>query len=176
MEFREAVRRSKKLIASGLTPEMAAHASGQFMATTLGASMLRNKPDELLAWAKSNADGFDALCLGVAHAVERGFDEELTQEIRKWLAGILRGEVQRPKARAGRGSGGWLHHLIWIAVSSRVGDGMSATRNDASEPTSACDAVAEALAELGLEPATFHGVKRVWLRHEQRKGTTIQAT
>jgi enoyl-CoA hydratase/carnithine racemase len=172
--YTEAVQRSKKFIQSGLREELAKHASGEFMATSIGARMLRHETARLMAWAETDAGGFDALCLGVAHFLEQG--EELPPKALKWLLQQLRGEVARPKARAGAKTEFWLHSLIWIAVGNRVLDGMKATRNDAGEPTSACDAVAEALEELGLEPATFHSVKRIWLRFERNKGTTIETT
>ena len=173
-DYAQAVRRSKTYIQSGLRKEMAKHASGEFMATAMGVKMLRNEPARLVAWAETDAGGFDALRLGIARSLEQG--EELHPEALKWLLQHLRGEVNRPKARAGAKSGFWLHSLIWMAVGTRVLDGMKATRNDASEPTSACDAVAEALVELGLEPTTFYGVKRIWLHFERNKGTAIEAT
>jgi hypothetical protein len=40
---------------------------------------------------------------------------------------------------------------------------LTATRNDTSKHVSACDAVAEALRQLGLKPLSFNGVKRIWL-------------
>lgn len=174
IDFAEAVRRSKKLIQSGLREEMAQHASGEFMATTMGVRMLRYESAQLLDWAEADAGGFDVLLLGIAYSLEQG--EELPPEALQWLLRYLRGDVTRPKARAGRKNEFWLHSMIWVAVGSRVLDGMNATRNDASEPTSACDAVAEALAELGLEPATFHGVKRIWLRFEKNKGEAFETT
>lgn len=88
-------------------------------------------------------------------------------EARDWLLKVLRDEIQRPKAKAGRKPKDWTYVLIWAAILSRVNEGMVATRNDASEPTSACDAVAKALAELNLTPSTFDGVKRIWLRIEK---------
>ena len=63
-----------------------------------------------------------------------------------------------------------------MAVLIRVDDGMTATRNDASEATSACDAVADAMKELELEPADFYSVKRIWLDFNRHKGSAIEAT
>ena len=172
--YSKAVRWSKKRIQSGLREELAKVASGEFMATTMGARMLRHETPRLLAWAETDAGGFDVLRLGIAYSLEQG--EELPPEALTWLVRHLRGEVTRPKARAGAKTEFWLHYLIWSAVGSLVLEGMRATRNDASEPKSACDAVADALAELGLQPTTFHGVKRIWLRFERNKGTTIETT
>lgn len=172
--YSDAVRRSKTFIQSGLREEMAQVASGEFTALSMGLSMLRHQTARLLSWAEADAGGFDALRLGVAYSIEKG--EELPPDVLQWLVRHLRGELSRPKARAGAKTEFWLHSLIWMAVRSRVLDGMNATRNDASEATSACDAVAEALADLGLHPTTFYGVKRIWLRFERNKGTTIEAT
>lgn len=174
LKFAEAVKRSKTLILSGLSKEMDKVASGEFMATSIGVRMLRHKTAELLAWAGTEAAGFDALRLGIAHALQHG--EELPPDASLWLVQYLRGEVTRPKAQAGRKHEQHLHSLIWIAVTMRVAEGMKATRNDVSQPTSACDAVAQALSELGLEPTTFFAVKRIWQRFEGKKGTTIETT
>ena len=175
IEFSEAVRRSKKLINSRLREDLVSLNSGKDNTTMVGISMMRKRPGELMAWAAFDALGFDALQLSVAHKIERG--EKLPPDATVWLVQYLRGEVFRPKARAGRKTEDWLHQCIYRAVYSRVTlDGMTATRNDASKPTSACDAVAEALAELGEEPATFHGVKRVWQNMKKHVIQGISAT
>jgi hypothetical protein len=174
IEFTEAVRRSKKLIESGLEGKFRQHSSGEFQLRTMGGSMLRKDPARLLNWAAGDAEGFDALRFAVADALEQG--EQLPAEIREWLLKYLRGETLRPKGVAGRKGEDWLHQLIYMAVLCRIDDGMTATRNDESPKTSACDAVAEAMSEIGREPATFHGVKRVWLDMEKRKGTSVPAT
>jgi enoyl-CoA hydratase/carnithine racemase len=172
--YQEAMRRSKKLIQSAMRDEMAKHASGEFTAMGMGARMLRHETARLLAWAETDAGGFDVLRLGVAHSLEQG--EELPPEALQWLVRYLHGDLTRPKARAGRKDEYWLHQVIWMAVTIRVDEGMTATRNDESRSPSACDAVADALKELGLEPTTFHSVKRIWLRFERNKGTALDAT
>lgn len=183
ISFREAVERSKKLLLSGLTSGFAPTADGEYMQvafepplarTTLGVNMLRKKPDELLAWAESEAEGFDTAKMGIAYALEQS--ETLPDAARLWLAKVLRGEVSRPKAKAGRREKEWLNLLICIAIQHRVADGMDPTRNDASDPLSACDAVAEALAELGLTPTTFDSVKRIWKRMNKNTFRAIKAT
>jgi enoyl-CoA hydratase/carnithine racemase len=174
IDYSEAVRRTKKSIQHAMSEEFATIASGEFMLTTAGARMLRCETARLLALAETDAGGFDALRLGVAYALEQG--EELPPEVLQWLVRHLRGKAARPKARAGAKSVLWLHIIIWNSVGNFVSDGMKATRNDASEPTSACDAVADALVELGLEPATFHSVKRIWLQLERKRGATLDAS
>lgn len=172
--YPEAVRRSKKLIQSGLREEMTQLASGEFMLRSAGGRMLRYKTGDLMAWAEAEAEGFDALRLSIADEIERGHN--LPDEAREWLLQYLRGKVCRPKSQAGRKLEFWIHHLIWMAVSARVQEGMKATRNDASEAVSACDAVADAMAELDLQPSTFYGVKRVWQDMKKRTKPGIPAT
>ena len=103
---------------------------------------------------------FDALRFGVADKIEKG--ASLHPLMTKWLTDYLKGVVVPPKSRSGRGEADGLHHLITRAVDNLKELGMSATRNDVSPSTSACDAVAKALSELGLSPTTFEGVKRIW--------------
>ena len=137
-----------------------------FYNTTRGAAMLRNNTAQLLALAEVHEGSFDVLRFGIAHSLEQG--EVLPSEALTWLVRHLRGEVTRPKAGAGAKKQVFLHTQIWVAVLTLVHEyRMKATRNDASEATSACDAVADALAELGLKPTTFHGVKRIWLNFER---------
>lgn len=174
IDFAEAVRRSNKLLESSLRDELAEHFGDDFMLLVMGSRLLRNDLAWLLAWAEGSPNGFDATKLAIAYALERG--EELPPEAQAWLVQYLRGQVHRPNDRRGRKDEYWLHSVIWIAVGNLVSEGMKATRNDTSEPRSGCDAVAHALAGLGLKPTTFHGVKRIWLEWEKRKGSTIEAT
>jgi hypothetical protein len=172
--YSEAVQHAKSLIQAFLTSELKTPLS-EFHYTTTGAAMLRHDTARLLAWAEASAGGFDVLRLGMAYSLEQG--EELPPAALTWLVRHLRGELTRPKARAGAKTEVWLHMQIWTSVSWLVAVyGMKATRNDTSEPTSACDAVADALGELGLQPTTFFGVKRIWLRFERNKGTALDAT
>lgn len=174
-DFAEAVRRSKKYIESGFRANFAPTADGEQMMVameptqarlTLGAKLIRRNPGYLFSWALEDAEGFDTAKLAVGYTLEQG--EPLPDEARQWLVAMLKGEIFRPKAKAGRKTKEWQEILIWMAVRFRVEEGMTASRNDASEPISACDAVAEALKELGTTPATFEGVKRIWFRMEAK--------
>lgn len=174
IEYAEAVQHAKAQFQAFRTAELK-RPFNEFHHTTMGAAMLRHNTARLLAWAETDAGGFDVLRLGIAHSLEQG--EELPPAALTWLVRHLRGELTRPKARAGAKTEFWLHMQVWNSVSWLVAVyDMKATRNDASEPTSACDAVADALAGLGLQPTTFHGVKRIWLRFERNKGSTTDAT
>lgn len=182
--YPEAVRRARKFLESWMAGNSQGLAAGKNLADArdwqamnsevLGAAMLRKRPGELVAWAMADRKGWDALRLGVAHAVARG--EEIPPEAAEWLALYLRGEIERPHGTPGTHDAEGLHFAIYLAVYTLVQSGMQATRNDASEPTSACDAVGEALAALGCTPATFYGVKKVWLAVKKQIKPGIPAT
>lgn len=140
----------------------------------LGAAMLRTRPGELVAWASEGREGWEALSLAVAIALERG--DEIPDVARQWLALVLRGDVEKPQGTAGAHTAEGLHLVIYLAVQMLVERGMRATRNDASAPESACDAVASAMTELGREPRTFHGVKKIWLAMRRQIKNGIAAT
>lgn len=166
LTYREAVDVAKRIFEDWLNLGLNLQAMDDVAMQQVAPQMLQNKPDLLLALAAKHHFGFDALRFGVADAVVNQSDQNLPPAVRTWLVSFLRGEVERPNAGAGRrGGGNDLWHLnIAITVFHLVkAHGMTATRNDASEQTSACDAVADALAELDLEPTTFHSVKRIWL-------------
>lgn len=182
--YPEAARRARRFLESWMAGNGQGLAAGKNLADALdwramnsevlGAAMLRKRPGELVAWAMADREGWDALRLGVAHAVARG--EEIPSEAAEWLALNLRGEIERPHGTPGTHEAEGLHVAIYLAVHTLVQSGMNATRNDASEPTSACDAVAKAMAEIGLQPATFYGVKKVWLAKKKQTKPGIPAT
>lgn len=129
---------------------------------TLGASMLRNKPRELVESAASDADHFEALKLGIAHAVMQ--NEKLPEVASAWMISFLQGKAHSPKKKVGRKSREGLEVLIYFAVQSGVGRGLTATRNDEAKlQLSACDAVATALRNLRLPHADFFAVKKIWI-------------
>lgn len=167
ISYIDAVRRAKGLLEN---PNTEPRYHYEHMQSAFGAYEISRKPHNLVANAQTDAESHDLLRLGIAEALslepgapwQKDF-ADMRDDIRAWLIDYLRGNAPRPKGKAGALDKRALHQRIHIVVAGLVLDGMNATRNDASEPTSACDAVADALAELGLEPATFHGVKRVWL-------------
>lgn len=130
-------------------------------AQMIGSAHIRNGPEKLILAAKEDPYAFDAMRLGIAFFLKQ--KEELPPEAMEWLVQYLRGELSRPKKRVGAKSKASRHSRISHIVGELVSKGMIATRNDVSPATSACDAVADALAKLGSEPATFQGVKRIWL-------------
>lgn len=133
---------------------------------------MKNHPEEFIEKTKDYEE-FSVACFTIANALERG--DALPPPVAKWLAGYLRGEVKKPKRKQGRPNDILTPFWIVAAVNSCVHKGLKATRNDVSEPVSACDAVAEALCILNLEPTSYEGVKRVWLQSKERfspKGPT----
>lgn len=94
--------------------------------------------------------------------------EPMPEHLRMVAAEFLRGTAPRPKRKTGRKALSYLHSRIVWAILQLKAEGMQVTRNDqpnvsSTNETSACDAVAKALRELGLRPGSFAGVKRIWL-------------
>ena len=168
--YPEAVESARRFLESWMAGKSKGLAAGKNLADprdwramnseVLGAAMLRKQPGELVAWAKADRKGWDALRLGLANAIEMG--DEIPPEALQWLARHLRGEIESPHGTAGTDPAEGMHVAIFMAVHMLVQRGVKPTRNDGSAATSACDAVAEALAGLGCTPTTFYGVKRVW--------------
>jgi hypothetical protein len=117
--------------------------------------------EQVVRNAANNAANFD---IGAAIAVsylENGI--LIAKTLAKWAAAVLRGEKKRP-VRHGKCAEGTLLRNINIREVTRilVKRGMTATRNDVSPATSACDAVAEALKQMEESPSSYASVKRVW--------------
>jgi hypothetical protein len=176
-DFGEGVQFAKKMLASLTKPSpYSPKPISQPNATKLqilqdrGFQMIAENPDELVGKADSDPDYFDALRFGAAQQLSLGIDFPLI--IRHWIVEYLQGKRVRPKSASGRGSSiGW-HINIALTVDLLVRAGMTATRNDASDTTSACDAVARALAELGLPPSSYARVKKIWLDIRRAKDET----
>lgn len=162
--FAETVVAAKTLINSGRNLGYDWTSPEGFMTQhleTLGVSMLRNKPLELLELSGVDADNFLALLLGLAYSLEAGHD--IPKEARLWLARYLRNEIKRPKQKRGRKNNPGLEVLIYFAVEGGVRRGLTATRNEAARHNlSACDAVAVALGEMKMAYANFDSVKDIW--------------
>ena len=178
--YLEAVQLAMKLIDSGFEHEFAVServgkvffAFEDVLLTQYGFRILRERPENIQKLSESDAYKFDAIRYVVSTMIDRG--EKLPMQAKEWLIKFLRGEINRPANAPGAPPKDWLHILIWIAVGNLVEGGMTATRNDASAKVSACDAVADAMAELRFEPSTFHGVKRVW--QNMKKKEKVQTT
>ena len=180
-DYASAVNRAKEYISNGLQTGMAPDFDGQnilvsgdndFKSTVLGVNMLRQSPSELFEWAGRDATGFEAAKRGLAEALEQG--EELPKEAIAWLVKFLREEFSSLRKKTGPKGQEWKHLLICEAIRILESEGMLATRNDwGTNQASACDVVADALAELGLEPYSFDGVKDVWKKRDKPKGRLL---
>ncbi|MBR9864877.1 MAG: hypothetical protein GYB24_15675 [Rhodobacteraceae bacterium] len=126
--------------------------------------------DGLIKDARRNPQAFDAVGLLTADFIEHG--EEMPKELRDAAIARLKGQ-ERPKREVNRRRGfigdHWYRDFyIWNAFSDLVDKGMNPTRNDTSPPTSACDAVAQAMIELGERPNSYSGVSKVWISYEKQ--------
>ncbi len=173
LSFQEAVQLAKETIGhfqrvrstSGrVVDETDPVASANAFAGRLGAIYLRDekRSAQLLRDAETDWQAFNRLRHGLALLLEHD-KLEMRPEVRDWLSRYLRGEVSAPVKKAGRKQTPGPHIVIEWCVSLLVDKGMNATRNYVSPPESACDAVAKALAELGMKPTTFGAVKRIYL-------------
>ena len=173
LSFQEAVQLAKETIGhfqrvrstSGrVVDETDPVASANAFAGRLGVIYLRDekRSAQLLRDAETDWQAFNVLRHGSALLLEHD-KLEMRPEVRDWLSRYLRGEISAPAKKAGRKQKTGPHNVIEFCVSLLADNGMNATRNDASPPESACDAVAKALAELGMEPTTFKAVKRIYL-------------
>lgn len=115
----------------------------------------------MVAQARVDWRAHRALELGCAQYIRNLPD--LPTWARQWLANYLEGKLDPPPRPRGALPKGGLHHVICECIELLVAGGMVGARNDATERRSACDVLAEALRQAGLQPATFEGVKRIYL-------------
>lgn len=117
---------------------------------------------ELAELAATDFLSHRAMALGCASALLNG--DELPDWAVLWLADFLEGKQTVPSAPRGVRSLKSLHHTVCILVDSLVEAGWTALRNDETEIECACDVLAAALKQSGLQPATFEGVKRLYVK------------
>ncbi|WBQ13837.1 hypothetical protein L2D00_03925 [Hyphomonadaceae bacterium BL14] len=155
-DFDEAVKRAQEIISASLSRDISV------AELFIYRHYFKTAPDKLLELSdRSEADHLAVLKV-LAENTE--MDAPLPEIIRRWIADYLRGSHPRPTKRQGRPSDTGLRVAIWDAVQELVERlGMTATRNEASEETSACDAVAQALSNLELKPTSFDRVKKIWV-------------
>ena len=128
---------------------------------------------QMINSADNRADSFDVLAVVSEKYFET--DRLMPKVLAQWAAAMMRGEKKRPK-RNGKFANGTLERntYIWPVTRKLVESGMMATRNDESPPTSACDAVAEALKQLGENPTAYASVKRIWNDYQRWHGPLSQ--
>jgi hypothetical protein len=135
------------------------YSSRFFMDPAVRAAILNAYLDDFQGKAGELAE--ETLRHALASMIEAG--EPMPEDLRMIAAEFLRGTAPRPRRKTGRKEISYLHsRIVWTIILLKA-EGMSVTRNDASEPESACDAVAAALKDLRLRPTTYAAVKRIWL-------------
>jgi len=126
---------------------------------------------QLVEAAEWHPLAFEAAGILSARFVEKG--EPMPDALRLWAVEALKGKQAPPmprNQRKGIKNEDWWHKFyVWSAVSDLVELGMKPTRNAASEPCSACDAVAAAMREKGLNPMSYSGVYEVWKTYNALK-------
>lgn len=102
----------------------------------------------LVPHSENSRAAFDLLCHITASKIQRG--EELTYPLRVFAALRVGPGLPSP-AKASKRSVTFVANLLLLMTAHLLARNfdLSLTRNEASEPASACDAVSEALKELG---------------------------
>ena len=121
---------------------------------------------QLIDAAERDPFMFEVAGMLAASLLENG--DDMPDALREWSIKVLKGKSAPPAPRHLRkgieNETFWRDFYVWSAVLDLVDLNMKATRNAASPPVSACDAVAEAMRELGLRPTSYSGVVAIWSR------------
>lgn len=122
----------------------------------------------LIEGARYSPVDFRALREALSHLLET--DEPVPAELVQWGLSVAAGRVTSPGTGPGRSRYKNLHRdeLIAQTVQTLVDCGLNATRNEASAPESACDAVSKALDAHGVE-LTYAGVAKIWQSSRRQK-------
>jgi len=127
-----------------------------------------NNFEEVLQFSKNERYAFDCVSWSIAEKIEKR--SELSDLEIKWIGELLRSEFSPPKHEGGRPSNRTSSHTMGILALLLSSDfGLSITRNDASEPFSACDAIAVAMKELERKPSSYSRIKSLVLSVKARK-------
>lgn len=116
---------------------------------------------ELIDGAQSSPLDFQALREALAYLLE--IDQPIPSELIDWALRVAAGNVKSPRVGPGRSpyKNEVRDELIAKTVRTLVDCGLTATRNEASEPESACDAVSKALKAHGVSLG-YAGVAKIW--------------
>ena len=165
------------------------HIEGDRALLAMRVWFIKANPEGFLAEALDKPQSFDKALNEIAFLMER--DGDLPIQIRQWLVRYLRGKIERPKGKVGRDE---YSYSLKLVVHECVSDlnlhfnssldlplysfkGLQLARNVEGKPTSACDAVAQAMGELKLSPSTFEGIKRIYyeVQKEMREAAVLEA-
>ena len=116
---------------------------------------------ELIEDSRSSDLSFQAL-QQVVRSLRRDL-KPIPSEVKEWALDVADGTQEAPNRGRGRKSSAnrVRDDLVARTVRNLVSCGLTATRNEATAPKSACDAVSKALSAHGLK-LSYHGVAKVW--------------
>ena len=116
---------------------------------------------QLIEGAQSSPLDFRALQEALSHLLET--QKPIPRELVEWSLSVAAGNLTSPSVGPGRSpyTNQVRDALIAQTVHTLVDCGLKATRNEASAPESACDAVSEALNAHGVE-LSYAGVAKIW--------------
>ena len=128
----------------------------------LAANALRDDHyGELIEDSRSSDVSFQAL-QQVVRSLRRD-PKPFPPEVKEWALDVADGTLEAPNRGRGRKSSAnrVRDDLVAQTVQNLVRCGLTATRNEATAPRSACDAVSKALSAHGTK-LSYHGVAKVW--------------
>ncbi|SEK81154.1 hypothetical protein SAMN05443999_102315 [Roseovarius azorensis] len=124
---------------------------------------------QLIKAAEWHPVAFEAAGILAARFLKR--QETMPDDLRVWAMEALSGKEKPPMPKNERkgiqGETWWRDFYVWSAVCDLVEEGMYPTRNAASAPHSACDAVAAAMKKLGLNPMSYSAVYSIWRKYQR---------
>ncbi len=138
---------------------------------SVGVHRIQTDPDVIVKESRRNPDAFDGLRFGVAALLSVG--KQLPPIVHQWLIEYLLGKREEPIKRTGRHKKLSNEGIVIDLVQRLVMKGLTASRNDdvpdGESKESACDAVARAMSELGLTPASYRGIYDIWRKRKRHE-------
>lgn len=139
----------------------------EYRAEHCAAESLLESPERLLEFARTDYFSFIALRRGVADLLE--LDWNLPKNLRTWLFNYLRGDWTPPKRPRGQPRKDARSMKTYHAVLYLVDVGVTASRDqDNIDGESACDAVARAHLELGMQPDSYSCIKNIYFKEKAK--------
>ena len=123
---------------------------------------------ELIERAKTSRLDFRTVQAALAFLLES--NKPIPTELIDWALQVAAGNIKPPRARPGRNADTNVvrDELIAKTLETLVDCGLTASRNDASEPQSACDAISKALSAHGFT-LSHTAIQKIWLSDRNQK-------
>ena len=123
---------------------------------------------ELIEGAKTSRLDFRTVQAALAFLLES--NEPFPTELNDWALQVAAGNIELPRPRLGRNADTNVvrDELIVKTVEALVDCGLTASRNDASKPQSACDAVSKALSAHGVTLG-HAAIQKIWQSNRHQK-------